>query len=68
MSGMPSERANPLAKLTPTSSEPMSPGPRVKATADSLSLVMPARLRAWSTTGTTFCWWALEASSGTTPP
>ena len=46
----------------------MSPGPRVKATAESISFVMPALRMAWSTTGTTFCWCARDASSGTTPP
>ena len=44
------------------------PGPRVKATAERSSFLMPARAMAWSTTGTTFCWWAREANSGTTPP
>ena len=29
---------------------------------------MPASLRAVSITGTMFCWWAREASSGITPP
>ncbi len=52
---MPSERANPLAKETPTSKDPISPGPRVKATALSSSLVTPARFSASCTTGTMFC-------------
>ena len=47
-------RAKPLAKLTPTSSDPINPGPRVNATAESCSLVIPAFLIAWSTTGTTY--------------
>ena len=55
MRGTPKERAKPFAKLTPTNSEPIRPGPRVKAIADIISLVIPARLIAWSTTGTTFC-------------
>ena len=59
---------SPLAKETPTSSDPRSPGPRVKAMASTLSMVIPASLRAVSTTGTIFCWWARDASSGITPP
>ena len=53
--GMPSERAKPLAKDTPTSREPMRPGPLVKATALSSSLLTPARFNASWTTGTMFC-------------
>ena len=59
---------NPLANDTPTSNEPRRPGPRVKAMASTLSMVMPASLSAVSTTGIIFCWWAREASSGITPP
>jgi len=59
---------SPLANDTPTSSDPTSPGPRVKAMASSSSAVTPASLSAVSTTGTIFCWWAREASSGITPP
>lgn len=58
----------PLANEVPTSSEPSSPGPRVNAMALRSALVMPARRSAVSTTGTMFCWWARDASSGTTPP
>ena len=65
---MPNERANPLAKDTPTNNDPINPGPRVKATALNSSLVTPARFNASCTTGTIFCWCAREASSGTTPP
>jgi hypothetical protein len=36
--------------------------------ASSSSGATPASLRAVSTTGTMFCWWAREASSGITPP
>ena len=35
------ERANPFAKETPTSKDPINPGPRVKATALNSSLVTP---------------------------
>ena len=68
MRGISKAWAKLLAKLTPTMSEPSSPGPRVKATASISSLPMLAFLMAVSTTGTMFCWWAREASSGTTPP
>lgn len=50
------ERANPFAKETPTSKDPINPGPRVKATALNSSLVTPARFNASCTTGTMFCW------------
>ena len=53
--GMPSEMASPLAKEVPTSSEPKSPGPRVKATAVSSERWIPARRMASETTGTMFC-------------
>ena len=53
---------------TPTSSDPTSPGPRVKAMASMSEAVSPASRRAVSTTGMMFCWWAREASSGITPP
>lgn len=60
--------ANPLAKEVPMSREPSSPGPRVKATAlISLTLMSACRM-ASETTGMIFCWWARDASSGTTPP
>src|SRR5690606_24773616 len=57
-----------LAKLSPTSSEPASPGPYVTATASRSARPAPASSSAWRTTGTTSCWCAREASSGTTPP
>ena len=57
------ERANPFAKETPTSKDPINPGPRVKATALNSSLVTPARFNASCTTGTMFCWCAREANS-----
>lgn len=60
--------ANPFAKEVPTSSDPNNPGPRVKATALMSFSWMPAFLMACDTTGMMFCWCALEASSGTTPP
>lgn len=59
---------SPLVKETPTSSDPSSPGPRVKAMASSSSAVMPASRNAVSTTGMMFCWCARDASSGMTPP
>ena len=68
MSGILSAKARPLAKEVPTRRDPSSPGPRVKAIAERSSFVTPARLRAVSTTGRIFCWCALLASSGTTPP
>ena len=49
------ERANPLAKETPTNKAPINPGPRVKATALNSSLVTPALFKASCTTGTIFC-------------
>ena len=49
------ERANPFAKDTPTSNDPISPGPLVKATALNSSFVTPARFNASCTTGTIFC-------------
>ena len=52
---MPKERAKPLAKETPTNSEPISPGPRVNATALNSSLLTPALFKASCTTGTMFC-------------
>lgn len=65
---MPKPKAKPLAKEVPTRRDPKRPGPRVKAMAVRSSLVIPARRMAASTTGRMFCWWAREASSGTTPP
>ena len=66
--GIPSERAKPLANDVPTSKEPSSPGPRVKAIADKSDFSTPARLSAVSITGTILSWCARLASSGTTPP
>ncbi len=68
MRGMPRARAKAFAKEVPTSSDPSNPGPLVKATAEISLRETPARFRATSTTGMMFCWWAREASSGTTPP
>ncbi|OAV63614.1 hypothetical protein Barb6_03639 [Bacteroidales bacterium Barb6] len=53
--GICSDIASPLAKDVPTSREPVSPGPRVKATAVSSDLLMPARFTASDTTGIMFC-------------
>ncbi len=39
------ERANPFAKETPTSKDPINPGPRVKATALNSSLVTPRKIK-----------------------
>jgi len=57
-----------LAKELPTNKEPNSPGPLVKAIAVMSFLWILARFIALSTTGTIFCWCALDANSGTTPP
>ena len=57
-----------FANEVPTSKEPNSPGPRVNAMADTSFLSIFALANAWCTTGTIFCWCALDASSGTTPP
>lgn len=53
--GMSSPKANDLAKEVPTSNEPINPGPRVKAMADSSFLSIFALAKAWCTTGTIFC-------------
>lgn len=66
--GMSCATESPLANDTPTSSEPSSPGPRVKAMASISPTVSPASRSAVSTTGMMFCWCAREASSGITPP
>jgi len=65
---MPNAKAIDFAKELPTKSDPNSPGPLVKAIADSWLLSMPARFYAVSTTGMMFCRCARDASSGTTPP
>ena len=52
----------------PTSNEPKSPGPRVNAIALICFFCIFACFIAASTTGMIFCWWARDASSGTTPP
>ena len=46
---------NPLANEVPTSSDPIRPGPRVKATAFNSSGLTPARFKASETTGMIFC-------------
>ena len=66
--GMSSESDSALAKEVPTRSDPSKPGPLVKAMAVSSSGFTPAFLSASETTGTMFCSWARDASSGTTPP
>ena len=66
--GMPAAMLRVFAKEVPTSSDPISPGPLVKAMAERSSTFTPALSRAWLTTGTMFCSCALDASSGTTPP
>ena len=60
--------ASPLANDVPTRREPISPGPAVKAIPSKSVFSIPARFIASETTGTMFCWCALDASSGTTPP
>src|SRR5579885_1018059 len=54
--------------LTPTSSAPASPGPRVTATASSVWPAASAAARISSSSGTMFVRWAREAASGTMPP
>lgn len=68
ISGILSAIAIALAKVVPTRREPMRPGPLVKAIAEISSFWMFACRMASLTTGIMFCWWALDASSGTTPP
>ena len=60
--------ASALAVLTPTSSAPIRPGPRVTASASTSSSSTPASASAASTTGLTSSRWWREATSGTTPP
>ena len=60
--------AKAFEKEVPTSKEPKSPGPRVKAMADNCFFSIFAVFKAVSMTGMIFCWWARDASSGTTPP
>ena len=57
-----------FAKEVPTNNDPINPGPLVKAMALKSFLFIPDWCIACCTTGTIFCWCALEASSGTTPP
>ena len=59
---------NDLANDPPTNKEPINPGPCVKAIAVNCSFCIFALRSAASITGTIFCWCALEANSGTTPP
>ena len=66
--GMSRERLRALANEVPTRREPRRPGPLVKAIAVRSFADIPALRRASLTTGTMFCSWAREASSGTTPP
>ena len=61
-------KAKLFAKQVPTIKDPNKPGPRVNAMAVKSFLSIPASFMAASTTGIMFCWWALDASSGTTPP
>ena len=61
-------KPNDLEKDTPTNSEPKSPGPLVKATAEIWFFFTLDSLIAWLTTGIIFCRCALDASYGTTPP
>ena len=57
-----------LAKELPIKREPNKPGPCVYAIAFRSFLSIFASYKAWLTIGVIFDWWALEASSGTTPP
>ena len=70
MNGTPHTRANTLAALTPTNSDPMSPGPMVAATRSIPApvWVLPADSSASVITGVMSETWARPAISGTTPP
>src|SRR5438132_3084826 len=65
-----SRRAQAIAcpMLTPTSRQPIRPGPRVTATASICSQRVPAVSSARSMTGINVCRCARAAISGTTPP
>src|SRR5437899_2250929 len=65
---MPWHNATALAALTPTSSEPASPGPEQAATAPMSPRSRPASTSAWAMTGLISSRWARLAISGTTPP
>src|SRR6478672_7741450 len=65
---MPRPNASALAKLTPTSSAPTSPGAFVTATASTSPSSTFASASAWRTTGTIAVRWCRDAISGTTPP
>jgi hypothetical protein len=67
-SGLPKAKARLLANRLPTNKEPSRPGPCVTATASRSFFSIPAWRKAAVTTGSKCCWWAREASSGTTPP
>ena len=62
------DRLSDLANDVPTSKEPKSPGPLVNAILVISEILIFAFSKAAETTGTIFSWWALDASSGTTPP
>ena len=68
MSGFPAESASPLAKFTPTSTAPMSPGAAVTAMASASRTVRPACSSASAVTPQMASIWRREAISGTTPP
>ena len=68
MSGMPSAAAALLAKFTPTSTAPMSPGAYDTATASSSDFFTPAAAIARSASREMTSTWLREAISGTTPP
>ena len=59
---------SPRAKLAPTRSGPMRPGPVVYAIASISLSSIPASFTAASAMGAIFCRWARAAISGTTPP
>ncbi len=66
--GSPAERASPLAKFTPTSSAPISPGAQVTAMPSIWESCFPLWDRASCTTPVMASLCSREAISGTTPP
>ena len=60
--------ASAFAEESPTSSAPISPGPRVTATVSMPSSRVPARSSASAVTASTSSRWWRDAISGTTPP
>src|SRR5512132_3556076 len=68
MRAAPVATATAFAAAIPTSRAPTNPGPTVTATPSRSAKRHPARSSASSISGFRACTWALEATSGTTPP